>query len=334
MKRILLCRTDAIGDLLLTLPVARSIKEQNPELFVALLVSRYTAPLLSAEPYIDQLVAIPGRGFKDYGLAVAFARDLRKLQLDAIVYFYPRLSLAYAGWQARIPLRIGTGRRAYSIFFNRRINLHRRDSGKHELDLNYELVASTFPELERHEPSLTVTDSELADAQALLQKHGITEGDNWILIHPRSHGSAPNWSLERYRELSVKLIEKGIRVLITGSALEADLIHEEFDSVGESLVNLAGETLLPELKGLVRLAPLLISGSTGPIHVASAVGTDSIGIYPPQSALSQNRWGPRGGKTRIFTPPAETESLKPLQAMDQIRVDDVANYVFDMYTPG
>jgi ADP-heptose:LPS heptosyltransferase len=327
MKRILLCRTDAVGDLLLTLPVARSIKEQNPDLFVALLVSRYTAPLLSAEPYLDEIVAIPGRGFKDFGQTAAFARDLKKLKFDAILYFYPRLSLAFAGWRANIPLRIGTGRRAYSFLFNRRIKLHRRDSGKHELDLNYELASSTFPHLTAHDPSLVVTEAELAAARALLHKYNVSEDHDWIIVHPRSHGSSPNWSLKRYRELSVKLVERGFRVVVTGSALEADLIQEEFDKSNDHIINLAGSTLLPELKGLIRLAPLLISGSTGPIHIAAAVGTPTVGIYPPQSALSQTRWGPRGGMSKIFTPPEATGKNDVVKAMDQISVDDVVRYV-------
>jgi heptosyltransferase-3 len=333
MKRILLSRTDAVGDLLLTLPVARSIKEQNPDLFLALLVSRYTAPLLTAEPYIDEIVAIPGRSFKDFGLTAAFARDLRRLQFDAVVYFYPRLSLAFAGWQARIPLRIGTGRRAYSILFNRRINLHRRDSGKHELDLNYELVSSTFPELKHNEPSLIVTDKETQSARSILTEHGVDQNKRWLIVHPRSHGSSPNWSLERYTELSEKLTERGVSIIITGSPLEADLIGAAFntllDKAGGRVINLVGRTQLPELKGLIKLAPLLISGSTGPIHIASAVGTPTVGIYPPQSALSQTRWGPRGGKTGIFTPPAGSDDRDPLKAMDQIRVSDVVEYVSD-----
>lgn len=333
MKRVLLCRTDAVGDLLLTLPVVRSIKEQNPGLFVALLVSRYTAPLISSEPYIDEIVAIPGRGFNDVGLTAAFARDLKKLQFDAIVYFYPRLSLAFAGWQAKIPLRVGTSRRAYSVLFNRRVKLPRRDSGKHELDLNYELVESTFPQLEHHEPALEVTETETVEAQKLLQRHNVNRNDKWVIIHPRSHGSSPNWSLERYRDLTKRLSEQGIRVLITGSALEADLIQDTFqtvlDKAGERVVNLAGATLLPELKGLIKLAPILISGSTGPIHIASAVDTQTVGIYPPQSALSQIRWGPRGGKSRIFTPPANADTRDPLKAMDQISIDDVVKYVLD-----
>ncbi len=330
MKRILLCRTDAVGDLILTLPVVRSIKEQNPALHVALLVSRYTAPLLAAEPYIDEIVAIPGRGFNDMGLTAAFARDLKRLQFDAILYFYPRLSLAFAGWQAKIPTRIGTGRRAYSLLFNERVNLHRRDSGKHELELNYELAESAFPRLVRHEPSLVVTDEEIRSARELLTKHGVADSDRWLVVHPRSHGSSPNWPLERYRELTNSLIAEGITVVITGSALEADIISAAFPGGEAGIINLAGETLLPELKGLVSLAPLLISGSTGPIHIAAAVGTETVGIYPPQSSLSQARWGPRGAKCKIFSPP-ESAGKDPLKAMNLIQVEAVADYVSDIY---
>lgn len=327
MKRVLLCRTDAVGDLVLCLPVARSIKAAYPDLQITLLAGKYTAPLLAGEEYLDRVVAIPGRSLGDMRETSALAHDFKQMNFDAAVLFYPRLSLAVALAMAQIPIRIGTGRRAYSMLFNRRINLSRRDSGKHELDLNYELVEQEFRGLEHLEPSLTVTADERMQADALLRDWGIGERDSFVVVHPLSHGSAPNWRLERYVELTGRLIAAGLRIVVTGSQLEAPDIEAGFGQLGQHIVNLAGKTDLPQMKAIIRRAQVVISGSTGPIHIAGAVGSFAVGIYPPESALSPVRWGPRGSANKLFVPAVDHYKGNSRSLMDSIEVVPVADFI-------
>ena len=327
MTRILLVRSDAVGDLVLTLPVARSIKQADPSIQITFLASRYAAPLLAGESYIDDIVTIPGRSLENFNQISALARDLRRMNLDLCVMFYPRLSLALAAYLAKVPIRVGTARRAYSFLFNRRVKLRRRNSGKHELDLNYDLVAERFPGLTRFEPSLTVTPAEAEQANKMLQEVGIAQDSRFIIVHPLSHGSSPNWRLGRYVELVAKLTKDGHRILITGSQLEAGDIAAAFGVIGPGAVNLAGRTDLAVLKALISKAEMLISGSTGPIHIAGAVGTFAVGIYPPESTLSPQRWGPRGSANKLFLPPVNEYKGSLVDLMDQIAVEDLYQFV-------
>ena len=205
MKRILLSRTDAIGDLILTLPVARSIKEAYPEYHITMLVSEYTEPLLEGEEYIDGVMTIPGRELGNYVEVRELSQIFRAGDFDAVVFFYPRFSLVLAALMARIARRIGTGYRSYSLLLNERIKLHRKHSGKHELDLNYELVESVFPGLRRYEPHLTVVDNEIASAESFLAQKGLSPGESYVVVHPFSRGSAPNWKLERLSEFDAPI---------------------------------------------------------------------------------------------------------------------------------
>jgi heptosyltransferase-3 len=332
MRRILLCRTDAVGDLILTLPVVRSLKQAYPELQTVVLTSRYTAPLLAGEGYIDDIVTIPQRSLGDLKEISGLARDLRRMSFDAVVLVYPRLSLALALYLAKIPIRIGSGRRAYSILFNRRVRLHRRDSGKHELDLNYDLVETSFPGLTRFEPSLTVTAEEEARAESFLAERGIGNNARFVIVHPLSHGSAPNWRIERYVELIERLSKEGAAVVVTGTQLEASDIAAAIGGV--AITNIAGLTDLPLLKAIVKRATLLVSGSTGPIHIAGAVGTFAVGIYPPKSALSPVRWGPRGGANKLFVPPVDQYTGSLVDLMDTITVDSVYNFLAEQIRAG
>ena len=327
MKRVLLCRTDAVGDLILTLPVARSLKAAHPDFQISLLAAKYTAPLLAGESYLDNVIAISKRSLDSFSEVNALARDLKRMSFDAAVLFYPRLSLALAMYLAKIPIRIGTSRRAYSIFFNRRVKLHRRDSGKHELDLNYELAEQGFGELKRFEPMITVLPDESKSSDRLLAQSDMGERETFVLIHPLSHGSAPNWPIERYVELASRITLKGHRVVITGSALESDDIAAHFGRLGEGIVNLAGKTDLPQLKGMIKRARLVVSGITGPIHIAGAVGTFAVGIYPPESTLSPVRWGPRGSANKLFVPSVDDSKGNARDLMASIPVESVAEFI-------
>jgi heptosyltransferase III len=328
MKRILLSRTDAIGDLILTLPVARSIKETYPDYHITMLVSEYTEPLLEGEEYIDGVMTTPGRALGNYVEVKELSHLLFAGDFDAVVFFYPRFSLALAARMAHIGRRIGTGYRSYSFLLNERVKLHRKHSGKHELDLNYDLVESMFPGLPRHEPHLAILESEISSAQALLAKQGVDLDKPYVIVHPFSHGSAPNWSLENYLLLSRELASAGLTVLITGSQHERQRLSNSF-SAGTSggIVNLAGETDLHQLKGLIKTAAVVVTSSTGPIHIATAVGTFAVGIYPPVAALSPIRWGPRGGANKLFVPDVTPNDGGIESLMNGIKVEDVFAFI-------
>lgn len=326
MKRALLSRTDAIGDLILTLPVVRSLKECHPDLHLTMLVSEYARPLLKRESYIDAIMTIPTRSLGSLGEFRELSRQLRVGDFDTIIFFYPRLSLALAAWMSGIATRVGTAYRGYSFLFNKQTKLHRKDSGKHELDLNYDLIDTAVPNLTRHEPRLTVTDEEIEGARLPLERSGIKFGNPYIVVHPLSHGSAPNWKPENYFELTRKLEEAGRTVVLTGSASEQGTIADYLRMYKSRAINLAGLTDLRRLMAVIKNASLIITGSTGPIHIASAVGTFAIGIYPPASALSATRWGPRGGSNKLFVPDVDSNEASVSEIIDTVSVESVLTF--------
>jgi ADP-heptose:LPS heptosyltransferase len=192
--------------------------------------------------------------------------------------------------------------------------------------LNYELLEAVFPALERHEPRLTVTREQLELAARTL--HEIDRpSSGYVIVHPLSAGSAPNWSLSRYLDLADRLAAAGHIILLTGSAVEAKMIDSAQRSRSRLHASLAGKTDLPTYVGLVKSARAVITGSTGPIHIATAVQTPAVGIYPPQQAISPARWGPRGGPNKLFTPCVKEVGQDQGDPMDRISVDEVAEYL-------
>ena len=122
-------RTDRIGDLVLTLPMAEAIKRSDPAARVTFCVQEYTRPLLSLAFHIDDVIAIGGRD-PDGGVR-RFASMLRERRIDCAVFAYPRPRLVLAAALARIPVRIGTGYRWYSPLLTHRRAERRRDGDSH-----------------------------------------------------------------------------------------------------------------------------------------------------------------------------------------------------------
>ncbi|NUM67049.1 glycosyltransferase family 9 protein [candidate division KSB1 bacterium] len=114
LRRILLARTDRLGDVILATPAATALKQTFPELEVFFLARRYTAGILEMHPHVDGIICLEEVG------TGALASRLKKCGFDAVVALFPRPQQAWSFLQAGIPLRVGTGYRWYSFLYNRR----------------------------------------------------------------------------------------------------------------------------------------------------------------------------------------------------------------------
>ena len=127
-KRFLLIRTDRVGDTILTFPAVTALRDHYPEAFISFLAQPYTVPLFEQYTGIDLLLSYEPEGrHRGWKGVLKLSHQLRELNFDAAILFYPRPELAFALLKAKIPLRIGTGYRWYSFLLNKRIYEHRKD---------------------------------------------------------------------------------------------------------------------------------------------------------------------------------------------------------------
>ena len=146
-KRFLLIRTDRVGDTILTFPAVTALRNNYPEAFISFLAQPYTVPLIEQYEGIDLLLSYEPEGrHRGWKGVLKLSHQLRELNIDAAILFYPRPELAFALLKAKIPLRIGTGYRWYSFLMNRRIYEHRNDYRKHESEYNLSLLESLMPD--------------------------------------------------------------------------------------------------------------------------------------------------------------------------------------------
>lgn len=301
---VLLVRTDRLGDMLLTLPMVHALKVAYPACRVTVLASEANIEAARHHPEVDgvELDAVEAKGSGLRGVR-RLAAQLRGLGCDAAVMVHPTPRLALAVCLAGVPIRIGTAYRVYSFLFNRRIHEHRsRPPWKHEAVHNLNLLRPLGVSATEVSPvRWQVSAEEAADIDRLLQDAGVCE-TKLVVIHPGNAGSALNWSASQYGELARRLAADGVRVLLTGSAGEAGLTARVAAAAGPGAIDLAGKLTLAQLAALLSRCRLYVGSSTGPTHLAAAVGTPVLALYSPLRSNAPARWAPLGRQVAVLQP--------------------------------
>jgi ADP-heptose:LPS heptosyltransferase len=283
MKEIIVSRTDAIGDVVLTLPLCGILKKHFPNTKITFLGQSYTQAVIETCKHIDAFIDI---------------KSLPKYipQADTIIHVFPRKDVLKWAYLHKIPKRICTYSRIYAwIYANTLVKLHRKSSDLHEAQLNLKLL----------KPLGINTEYSL---QEINQYYGITKipplpdfvqnlinsnKQNWI-IHPTSQGSAREWGLHKYKQLIENLNPEQYNIFITGTEKDKSFLTEWIKNLPPYIHDLTGRLTLHDLIALIYHTDGLVAGSTGPLHIAAAIGKKVVGIYPSIRPMHPQRWQPLG----------------------------------------
>ncbi|MFA6439686.1 MAG: glycosyltransferase family 9 protein [Bacteriovoracaceae bacterium] len=330
IQRILLVRTDRIGDVVLSLPMLPLLKKKYPNASITVMVRPYTRELVEGHSCVDDVILWDeAKSVTDYVLL------LRQRAYDIAILPYPRFNLALITFLARIPVRVGTGYRWYSFLFNKRIYEHRKDARRHEVEYNLNLLTTIgieqngAPEFE-----FSVSDKSKLNIEKILRADGI---QRFAILHAGSGGSARDWSIERFAQLGDALhTDLQMNVVLTGGTNEKELVFALASKMKTTPVNYTGRFSLQELAALFQRAEVFVANSTGPLHIASIVGTPVVAFYPPIIQCSPMRWGPYTEKKKVFAAVNTTCELckgGPCTSnvcMDQITVEQVVEGIKEL----
>jgi lipopolysaccharide heptosyltransferase II len=295
VRRILLVRTDRIGDVVLSLPMLPLLKKQYPNAAITVMVRSYTRELVEHHSCVDDVILWDER--KD---AAEYVALLKERKFDIAVLPYPRFNLALIVFRAGIPVRVGTGFRWYSFLFNKRIYEHRKDARRHEVEYNLNLL-TTLGITSDAPPQFEFTADSNAErtVATVLAADGVKR---YAVLHAGSGGSARDWSIANFAQLGdVLQNELDLRVVLTGGPNETALVAALASQMKSVPLNYTGKFSLQELAALFRSAAVFVANSTGPLHIAAMVGTPVVAFYPPIIQCSPMRWGPYTEKKRVFT---------------------------------
>lgn len=319
--KIIISRTDNLGDVVLTLPLAGFLKQEKPDAIIYFVGKSYTRPLIECSEAIDF--------FLDREDIIKNPQLLADLQADAIVFVFPDKDLARIAKQAKIPVRIGTSHRWWHwLYANKLVNLSRRNSDLHEAQLNFKLLAplgyNQTPDLPAIAEWYCLKPPTLSDVwQSYLPTH-----QKAVILHPKSKGSGREWGVEKFYTLALQ--NPDILFFITGVAQESEAIRQENSAIFDlpHVVDLAGKMSLKELIAFIARADALVASGTGPLHIAAALGIKAIGIFPPMKPIHPARWQPVGRQAQVLVLDKACNACKkqlPCHCMEAITVAQVQN---------
>lgn len=327
-KRIVISRTDSIGDVLLTLPVTAWLKQQFPTCHITFLCKNYTAPIVKHYQAVDDLLIL------DDLEKLTLPEQINRIQdgnYDAIVHVFPRRELAKLFKKAGVLLRIGTSHRLFHFLTcNVRPNFTRKGSPMHEAQLNFELMRpfglQEIPEysaLHAYTQSFQVKETQLPDFLNIDPRSG------YVILHPKSQGSAREWPMIKYIELAQKLVEQNFVVLFTGTEKEGDLFRTQLPERPQ-IIDTTGKLTIDQLILLISKSKALVACSTGPLHIAGFLGIRAVGLFAPKIPIHPGRWQALGTRSiALVNDPQCPRCLKgePCNCIADISVETVLQNV-------
>ncbi|MGA3014727.1 MAG: glycosyltransferase family 9 protein [Bacteroidales bacterium] len=292
MNRIIISRTDNLGDVILTLPMAGILKQHYPGLKIIFLGKKYTKPIIDACVHIDEFLDWEELDKKlESGLRTETTNELKA---DAIIHVFPVKKIQKLAKIAGIPVRIGTSHRSYSwLYCNKLIHYSRKNSNLHEAQLNLKLLK---PLGITREYTLTEIPgfyglTRIPSLSNIFPPH--PERFN-LILHPKSKGSAREWGTDNYSSLIGLLPEDKFNIFVTGTKEEGEMMKDFLVKHQNRIHDLTGKLSLEEFLSFINSCDGLIAASTGPLHIAAALGKKAIGIYAPMRPIFPARWAPLG----------------------------------------
>jgi len=295
----LITRTDRIGDLVLSTPVFPAIKKRYPKSYLAVLVFKETESVVRGNPWIDEVIIYDKNGpHKNWLRTIFFGLQLKKKRFDVAVHLHATNRVNIISWLAGIPIRIGyrvkPGDRHGNLhhFLTHIVEEKKWQGKKHEADYNFDLLALIdVPQPEKLELYFPLVST---DKENLEQKLPHEFNKPYIVFHPSASCISKRWAPDRLAAVADQLsMDYGILPIIIGEGIGALHAAQMQEFMREKSISLAGQLNLGMLGWLLKGARLLISNDSGPVHIASAVGTPVISIFGRNKpGLSAIRWRP------------------------------------------
>jgi heptosyltransferase-2 len=301
-ERILIARTDKIGDVLLSTPVIKALRDNLPNAYIAMMISPLTLEIIEGNPYLDEVIIYDkDKEHKSWPGSIKFAANLKKKRFDLAIILHPANRVHLVTFLAGIPKRIGYNRKM-GFLLTDRIKHTKQLGEKHESEYNLDFLRYLGMQPKGISFFMPIKPESEEWAVKFLREEGIKETDKLLVVNPGASCPSKIWPAERFAELIDRLIEKyGFKVLIIAGPKDACLAGSVISHMHHPAINTAAKTTLSQLASILKKGELFISNDSGPVHIACALGVPVISIFGrDQKGLSPKRWGPLGKRSAFL----------------------------------
>jgi len=295
-KKILIVRLDRIGDVLLSTPVIKALRDAYPDSYLSFMVRPYAREIVEGNPGLNSVIIYYKEGReKGFFGNLKFIWRLRKERFDLALILHPTARSHLVTALAGIPERVGYDKKK-GFLLTKRIPHTKQFGLKHETEYTLDIlkyIGVDAKDKALYMPMKSECEEKVKD---ILARNGIRDSDDIIVINPGASCPSRRWSAERFAKLADSLVAgRGAKILIISGSMDKVFGDRVASFMTKRHLNLSGKTSIGDIASIFRRARLVISNDSGPVHVACAVGTPVIAIFSRSDrGLSPKRWGPTG----------------------------------------
>ncbi|MFZ0333833.1 MAG: glycosyltransferase family 9 protein [Candidatus Acidiferrales bacterium] len=323
-QRFLVLRMSALGDIIHTLPAVCALRESFPNATIDWLIDQKWVPILEGNPCINNVITMDRGSWRS---VIAGVSHMRKAKYTTAIDFQSLYRSAILGWLSGAPQRLGfdanySREGGAALFYTKVVSPWRA----HKVEHNLELVEATGARANEVRFPLSTAPEATVGVERILAEKGVGE---CFVLSPGGGWDSKCWPPERYGELHRGLAKRyGWPGVISFGPGESELAGSVRRNAGspEPIVEAFN---LKQLIALLRRAKFLVAGDTGPLHLASALGTPVVGLYGPTDPARNGPYSPRDIVVRRARPEETTyrRGSTPSRAMRAISVEDVLDAV-------
>lgn len=308
LKTILITRLRFIGDVVLTTPVIKALKQHYPKARIYYLTEARSASVLAHNPYLEEVIILPNEFLPGSSILtkckaqLRFIKSLRQRRFDLTIDLFgnPRSALLTLAMGSRY--RVGYDVRGRGRAYNIKI---KRSKSPKVLDAYLDAVRTIGVPAPDERTEVYFSDEDAKWAETWLEKNNNKEAKPLIALNPGASWPAKIWSAEGFIELAQELIKQfNAMVLLVAEPGKQEETARLCNQIGRSSCVVKTDSLT-RLAALISSCDLYISNDCGPMHIAVAVGTPTIGLFGPSCP-------------GIWFPYAEKDGHKALQAETEV----------------
>ena len=312
-QRILLLRLERIGDLLMSAPAIADLRAALPDARIDLVVGRWNADLAGAIQGVNRVIVLDAAWLAREGgglgvpQLIAAARQWRAGKYDLGINFEPdirsNLLLAASGAEWTAGYSSGGGGALLDMAIEYDTRAHTTSNARR---LVAEVVRGAQPG--GAAPLLAIPADATRRARALLH----AAGGPVVGMHVSGGRAIKQWPPARFAEVANGLIEQaGATIVLTGSPADRPLVDEVKRSLPASrVVDAAGDASLVDVAALLQCLDVLVTGDTGPMHLAAAAGTPIVAVFGPSDPARYAPSGPHDRVVRVDLPCAPCNRIR------------------------
>ncbi|MGE5308184.1 MAG: lipopolysaccharide heptosyltransferase II [Deltaproteobacteria bacterium] len=285
-KRILIFDVNWLGDVVMSVPFIRAVRENLPNAFIAVALPKRCQEVIAGCPYIDEIIYFDERvTHRGLWKKIQFVRLLHRYRFDTAFLIHGSATRAFLCYLAGIKNRIGYETKKRGGLLTHKVtplDKHKMHRVNHYLGI----LEGVGLKIESRKYDFFINDSQRHSAEEKLLRSGLKRNQPFAVFHPGANEAIRRWPVESFIEVMQYCIDTySLQPVISGSEADIPFGRKIEESAKFKIINLCGQTSLKELGAVLEKAEFCVCGDTGPMHIASAVGTFVIALFGTASPL-------------------------------------------------